>query len=199
MAVYPGAIPAKPSINTADMSAATTHTTDRGMLWDELRAIAIELGTSPSGAASTVVIRLNSNDNDIATLQGQTSAIRWRGSVAAQSITTATFGTLTPSTETEDTGTIWTSGTGFTIPTSAVYAFMLRTQPATGNTADDICRVTIGATDYDSGKGAAVGQQTFTVVQYVSATTAVTFSIFNASASTRNYAATILIARVQTT
>lgn len=66
MASYPGSVPAKPSINTADMSAATSHTVDRGLQWDEIRAICIELGLTPSGSFSTVRARLDDQESDIA-------------------------------------------------------------------------------------------------------------------------------------
>jgi hypothetical protein len=65
-AAYPGAIPAKPTINTADMSAATAHSVDRGLLWDELRAGLLELGTTPSGSFSTVKLRLEDIETDVA-------------------------------------------------------------------------------------------------------------------------------------
>ncbi len=59
MPAYPGAIPAKPTIVATDMSAVTTHATDRGLLWDELVAIAQTAGTTPAGADSTVKARLD--------------------------------------------------------------------------------------------------------------------------------------------
>jgi hypothetical protein len=67
-ASYPGSIPAKPSINTSDMSAGTSHSVDRGLQWDEIRAVCQELGTTPSGPFSTVKLRLEDIEADIATI-----------------------------------------------------------------------------------------------------------------------------------
>lgn len=57
MAAYPGAIYSVPSFGT-NMSDVQTHTTWRDAMIDEMRAVQIELGTTPSGTFSTVRDRL---------------------------------------------------------------------------------------------------------------------------------------------
>jgi hypothetical protein len=78
---YPGSVAAKPSINTSDMSAATAHSVDRGLQWDEIRAIELELGTTPSGAFSTVKLRLEDIETDVA-LKANLAAATFTGLVA---------------------------------------------------------------------------------------------------------------------
>lgn len=53
VAVYPGAVYSVPSFGT-NMSDVQTHTTWRNNMVDEMRAVQLELGTTPSGAFSTV-------------------------------------------------------------------------------------------------------------------------------------------------
>lgn len=57
MASFPGAIYPVPTFGT-NMSDVKTHTTWRDEITDEVRAIELELGTTPSGSFSTVAARL---------------------------------------------------------------------------------------------------------------------------------------------
>jgi hypothetical protein len=82
MASYPGSVPVKPTIVTTDMSQATTHATDRGLLWDEVRAIAIELGLTPSGSSGTVKERLDTFNDAVCQVSTSTGNTLTSGSSA---------------------------------------------------------------------------------------------------------------------
>lgn len=55
------------------MSDVKTHTTWRDEMVDEVRAIEIELGTTPSGASSTVAARFTAVEADVAALETATT------------------------------------------------------------------------------------------------------------------------------
>jgi hypothetical protein len=59
-------VPVKPDIDPTDMSQTVTHTADRGLSWDELRAVCTELGPVPSGTFTTVKARLDATQTLIA-------------------------------------------------------------------------------------------------------------------------------------
>ncbi len=174
-AVYPGAIPAKPTIVTADMSAATSHTVDRDLLWDELRAALIKLGTNPSGAGATVA-------SQIATIRHRRHR---NGQSLASGVTTAMFPVSSVGVTQENVGGITftadaTNGI-FNVPSAGTYALTMKLDPSAALGATSAMVITIGGTAH---QGATVGGSPFTtmtIVVYLAASSAVQFSVTNNS------------------